>query len=98
MPHVHVHILPRSRTDFDGVNDRVYPALEDNEAGLKGDLADIQGEAEQAQTMSGAGAAPPTPVSARFVTPKEEDRRPRSLQEMEDEATWLAGLFVSPEQ
>ncbi len=96
MPHVHVHILPRSRTDFDGVNDRVYPALEENEAGLKGDLASVHGtkSVDGTSTRSDEQGR----VGTRFVTPKEEDRRPRSLREMEDEATWLAGLFVQPEQ
>jgi bis(5'-adenosyl)-triphosphatase len=95
VPHVHVHILPRSRTDFDGVNDRVYPALEDSEAKLQGDLAAAQGKSGD---ETSARSDEQRRVETRFVTPKEEDRRPRSLQEMEDEATWLAGLFVSPEQ
>lgn len=34
MPHVHVHILPRKWTDFEGNNDKVYPELERNEVEL----------------------------------------------------------------
>lgn len=38
VPHVHVHLIPRHSTDFDGDNDQIYPALERNEMGLKEDL------------------------------------------------------------
>jgi hypothetical protein len=55
----------------------MYPALEANEAGLKGVLDDAQaGKAKEA-----------------FKTPRDEDRIPRTEDEMASEAAWLAGFF-----
>jgi len=74
VPHVHVHLIPRKSTDFDGDNDRIYPALEDNEKELEGNLKSEERGSE-------------------WRTPKDEDRKPRSMEEMEKEAGWLQGLF-----
>ncbi|EJU02704.1 HIT-like protein [Dacryopinax primogenitus] len=78
VPHVHVHILPRRFTDFGGRNDAVYPALETNEAGLPGQL--------------GAGAGKAADEKGRLRMDNDE-REPRSMEEMEKEADWLRGLF-----
>ncbi len=74
VPHVHMHIIPRNITDFDGNNDEVYPRLEDNERALAGELQRSE-------------------RSAGMRIPKDEDRRPRSEEEMEAEAQWLAKSF-----
>ena len=76
VPHVHVHLIPRKSTDFDGDNDRIYPALEENEKELEGNLKSEERGSE-------------------WRTPKDEDRKPRSLEVMEKEAEWLRGLFTA---
>lgn len=73
MPHVHVHIIPRLASDFGGVTDNVYPALEQSERELAGDLRRSEARA--------------------WAVPKDEDRKPRTIEEMEKEALWLNGLL-----
>ena len=81
VPHVHIHILPRHEAGpYSDNKDDLYPALEANEEGLKGDL-----ENKERGERTGDGA--------RFEVPKDEDRRPRSLAEMEKEAEWLSTFF-----
>lgn len=72
VPHVHVHLIPRKSTDYGGDNDQIYPALEENEQGLK--------DALELKTSEWTGA-------------KDEDRKPRSMEEMEKEAAWLKGIL-----
>jgi bis(5'-adenosyl)-triphosphatase len=73
---VHIHILPRQRTDFGGDNDKIYPAIEATERGLVSELEGKDGR-----------------PSEGLKVPKDEDRKPRSLEVMEEEARWLSGLF-----
>ncbi|TXT04262.1 hypothetical protein VHUM_04260 [Vanrija humicola] len=93
VPHVHVHIIPRLRTDFGGKDtDKIYPLLERSEAGLGGDLAAGPGD--------GAPSAVFTPSATHddiggWDVPPDAERKPRSAREMEDEARWLAGLLAS---
>lgn len=82
---MHVHVLPRRLTDFDGVNDRVYDALE-------------EGEHELADKLAADEATQPQPPLSRHKGEKlkmdaDEDRVARGSEEMEKEATWLAGFF-----
>lgn len=81
MPHVHVHLIPRLPTDFEGDNDRIYPALEQNEAELN--FAMVSGTSGTSGT-SGSG----------WRVPKDEDRKPRGMDEMQAEAEWMAALFI----
>ena len=74
VPHVHVHLIPRKSTDYGGDVDQVYPALEENEKAMKGDMESERDE---------------------WKTAKDEDRKPRSMEEMEKEAEWLKGLFTA---
>lgn len=83
MPHVHVHLIPRRSTDFDGDNDRVYPAMETSEKGLKRDLQGREASGGAGQAGGGGG----------LNVPSDDERRPRSAEEMEKEAKWLAGFF-----
>ncbi|EIW69071.1 hypothetical protein TREMEDRAFT_31446, partial [Tremella mesenterica DSM 1558] len=85
VPHVHVHIIPRRPTDFKGDNDRIYPALETSELRLEHDLARAQQSTETPDESSS---------TAGWRIPKDEDRSPRTMEEMEREATRLAGLFT----
>ena len=115
MPHVHVHIIPRTSKDFGGDTDRVYPALEKSEKELKGDLKD-QAEGKTPETIAeaasrvassanGARESPETHREAAIAAarkkretegwqvPRDEDRVPRSQEEMQKEADWLRGLM-----
>lgn len=86
---MHVHILPRKTTTDFGEKDDVYPALEANEQ----DLAHTQARAE-AEAGSGARNAGP---GIKWEVQKDEDRHPRTGEEMEKEAVWLASFFSSGE-
>ncbi|CAE7059062.1 unnamed protein product [Rhizoctonia solani] len=77
VPHVHVHILPRRFTDFNGNNDQVYPILESAEARLPSQLKAATGEARV-----------PEPIKV-----DDEGRTPRTVEDMETEATRLRSLF-----
>ncbi|KAG9087170.1 hypothetical protein FRC07_012886, partial [Ceratobasidium sp. 392] len=79
LDHVHVHILPRRFTDFDGNNDQVYPILEEAEGRLP---AQLRAVTEKTKV--------PEPIKV-----DDEGRTPRTVEEMEKEATWLQSLFSS---
>jgi bis(5'-adenosyl)-triphosphatase len=83
VPHVHIHLIPRHTIDYDGDNDKIYPALEENEGELKSVL---RGSTEEQKGDTSA-------VKSRWQGVEEQDRKPRSVPEMETEAKWLAGLF-----
>lgn len=57
----------------------MYPALEASEEGLRADL-------EKKQAGSGSGGA-------KFAVPKDDERAPRTEEEMEKEAKWLETFF-----
>lgn len=82
VPHVHVHVLPRQLTDFDGVNDRVYDALEEGEHALADKLAAEEATKPQRR-----------PQGEKLKMDADEDRIARGPAEMEKEAAWLAGFF-----
>lgn len=90
MPHVHIHLIPRNPTDYDGKNDRIYPLLEQSEKQLHGDLknSDVPAANGKAEHDGQTKAQP-----GRWEVPKDEDRKPRSMEEMESEANWLASYF-----
>lgn len=98
MPHVHFHLLPRKlRGDrFASQNDEVYPALERAEGELPAQI--------QAATSAESSSSPGT-VNGRLVESGEpirmdadEDRKPRTMEEMIKEAEWLKGFFDSSEE
>ena len=94
MPHVHVHVLPRFRTDFAGNNDDIYPKLEQFEQELRGDLDISSSNADSPRSPSAhTQDTNETRVGRDWDVPKDEDRQPRSMEEMEKEARWLAGFF-----
>ncbi|CAB09779.1 Bis(5''-nucleosyl)-tetraphosphatase [asymmetrical] [Schizosaccharomyces pombe] len=88
VPHVHVHIIPRKKADF-SENDLVYSELEKNE----GNLASLYLTGNERY----AGDERP-PTSMRQAIPKDEDRKPRTLEEMEKEAQWLKGYFSEEQE
>lgn len=82
IPHVHFHILPRKfRGDFFSQRmDDIYPALEKSEASLPRSFLESRGASDHQHE--------PLRVDA------DESRPPRTLEEMEKEATWLRTLFA----
>jgi len=84
VPHFHIHVLPRRMQGdrFAGTrNDVVYTDLEKQEGGLPQDLA------LASASHTGSGSPEPLKVDA------EETREPRTLEDMEQEAKWLASFF-----
>lgn len=81
VPHVHIHILPRHTSGpFSEDKDAMYPALEASEERLGQDLEEQKAERDEA-------------VRKGMEVPKDEDRVPRTEDEMGKEAQWLAGFF-----
>ncbi|KAI0308356.1 diadenosine hydrolase [Multifurca ochricompacta] len=86
VPHVHFHILPRRLQGdrFTGSrSDDVYPELEKQESTLPQDLAST--------VYDNAVSPEPLRMDADVA------RKPRTLEGMEQEATWLAGFFEADE-
>ena len=83
VPHVHFHLLPRRLQGdrFGGSQpDAVYVELEKREGVLPQDIA-------TASSMSHTNTPEPLRMDA------DADREPRTLEDMEREAKWLAGFF-----
>jgi len=80
VPHVHVHILPRKEGDFKR-NDDIYEQLEVQHL----DKALADSEAAKAKTVAGAA-----PAETRGL---EEERTPRSAEDMAAEAASFRLLF-----
>ena len=78
VPHLHTHIIPRKHADMDdrGGNDAIYGALEGEEGDVGKHLKERDG---------GGGGRP------EFPKVNEEDRRPRTEEEMNVEAEMLRG-------
>lgn len=94
IPHVHFHIMPRGGAGdrFAGPrNDEIYPKLEENEQGLPEAFGRLraQGAAQTAAGVATSEAFQPIKMDA------EEERRPRTMEDMEREAAWLKTFFES---
>ena len=86
VPHVHFHILPRRLQGdlFAGSqNDAVYVELEKREGALPQDLAAASASVPRTDSRS------PEPLRVDA----DAARTPRTLEDMEQEARWLAGFF-----
>lgn len=93
MHHVHFHILPRKLHGdrFASRNDEIYPALERAEGELSAELASI------------VSSSPPTSPSTEknglvegtepLRMDADEDRKPRTMEEMIQETEWLKRFF-----
>lgn len=79
VPHVHAHVIPRCEGDMEerGGGDKLYEELE----GEEGDVGEHLRQAEGREKSGGRG---------RFPKVKDEERKPRSAEEMRKEAEWLA--------
>jgi len=96
VPHVHFHLLPRRLQGdrFTGSQqDAIYVELEKREGALLQDLR------LAASTTSGSHATavthPLSPEPLRMDA--DAEREPRTLEDMEQEAKWLAGFFEQSE-
>lgn len=95
---MHFHLLPRKlRGDrFATQNDEVYPALERAETALPADLAALTaqsaGSSQKTQTSGVVESAEPLRMDA------DEDRKPRTMEEMIQEAEWLKKFFAEVEE
>ncbi|OJK00913.1 hypothetical protein ASPACDRAFT_42413 [Aspergillus aculeatus ATCC 16872] len=87
VPHVHAHVIPRRARDLEarGGVDAVYELLE----GEEGDLNRIlEGRLEEREG-EGEGKGENGERRRKFPKVDNEDRHPRSLEEMETEARFL---------
>lgn len=74
VPHVHIHILPRCKGDFQK-NDEVYDAIDDASKAALPLMNSNDGETQ------------------KLSKDLDRERKPRTRQEMSDEATQLRSLF-----
>ena len=77
VPHVHAHVIPRKKADLDhlGGNDKIYEMMDGEEGDVGAHLQERDGR---------------TRKNYRMKVDADEDRRPRSEEELQTEATWLA--------
>ncbi|KAK5062772.1 hypothetical protein LTR84_004847 [Exophiala bonariae] len=82
VPHVHVHVIPRQAGDLDdrGGGDQIYEMMD----GEEGDLGKAFWEMQRARQARGE-------ERRDFAGGPDSDRKPRTEQEMSDEAEWLRG-------
>lgn len=88
MPHVHFHLLPRKQRGdrFEGNNDEVYPEIERATRTMPEQFQAANSAPSKARLDQGAE---PLKVDA------DEDRKPRTVNEMEVEAKWLQSFFTN---
>lgn len=79
VPHVHVHIIPRSAHDLDhqGGSDSIYNMMDGEPGNIGQAFMEMQHAREQRQNHREFSARP------------DADRHPRSEEEMHEEAEWL---------
>lgn len=84
VPHVHAHIIPRKKDDLEdkGGTDAIYAMMESDDANLSKQLAEKEAAA--------AASLAQDERRGRFPAVDNDSRKPRSDDEMRDEAEWLA--------
>ena len=84
VPHVHAHIIPRTKDDLadKGGTDAIYGMMESEDADLNRLL-----EAKERQAV---GNSVNDEKQSRFPAVDNDSRKPRSDEEMQREAEWLA--------
>ncbi|KAL6703875.1 Dinucleoside triphosphate hydrolase [Coniothyrium glycines] len=92
VPHVHAHIIPRSKDDLHhkGGTDAIYQMMESDDADLAKQL--------QAKERAAGADLAADDTRARFPAVDNDSRKPRSDEEMQSEAEWLAREMVKEEQ
>ncbi|KAH9869063.1 hypothetical protein J1614_008140 [Plenodomus biglobosus] len=91
VPHVHAHIIPRKKNDLEaqGGTDAIYGMMESEDADLNKQLK-AKEQAAQAQLAEDE-------KMGRFPAVDNDSRKPRSDEEMEREAQWLAEEMAKEE-
>ncbi len=97
---MHFHLLPRHLQGdrFSENNDAIYPELEQSEQGLSQHLraADAQaGARKQSDAECEGPVVDEHPLQLKVDA--DEDREPRSMEEMMAEAKWLKAFFSTEE-
>ncbi|CAO2652858.1 Nn.00g022690.m01.CDS01 [Neocucurbitaria sp. VM-36] len=92
VPHVHAHIIPRKKDDLEaqGGTDAIYGMMESEDADLNKQLK----EKERASKTD----LPEEEKRAHFPAVDNDTRKPRSDEEMQKEAEWLAEEMAKDEQ
>lgn len=92
VPHVHAHIIPRKRDDLKakGGTDAIYEMMESEDADLAKQLAQKE-KAAQAELAEDE-------KRGKFPAVDNDSRKPRSDEEMREEAEWLADEMAKEEQ
>lgn len=90
VPHVHAHIIPRKRDDLKsrGGTDAIYEMMESDDADLSRQLS----EKEAADASPAAHDKKP-----KFPAVDNDSRQPRSAEDMQQEAEWLAREMAKDE-
>jgi bis(5'-adenosyl)-triphosphatase len=84
VPHVHAHIIPRKKNDLEekGGTDAIYEMMESEDANLGKQLKDKE--------RSATAELSEDDKKGRFPAVDNDSRKPRSDEEMQKEAEWLA--------
>lgn len=92
VPHVHAHIIPRKKDDLEeqGGTDAIYGMMESEDADLNKQLK----EKERAARVDVAEDE----KKGHFPAVDNDSRKPRSDEEMQKEAEWLAEEMAKDEQ
>lgn len=92
VPHVHAHIIPRKKSDLDdrGGTDAIYGMMESEEGDLNRHLREKE-QAAQAELAEDE-------KRGKFPAVDNDSRQPRSDEEMQKEAEWLAQEMAKDEQ
>ncbi len=107
VPHLHFHLLPRKLHGdrFATNNDEVYPALERAEGALPNELQSVAGASSPSDTQSAGAPESPRESGGGLVEggvplqmDADDDRKPRTMEEMVQEAEWLKGFFTDVEE
>ena len=87
VPHVHIHIIPRSSDDLKdrGGGDRIYDMMDGEEGNIGTAFLEMQQLRSQRANHREFAAGP------------DADRRPRNENEMNEEAAWLRGEMAKDE-
>jgi bis(5'-adenosyl)-triphosphatase len=85
--HVHAHIIPRKKDDLEsrGGTDAIYEMMESEDADLGKQLEEREG-------------GPRAEERGKFPAVDNDSRQPRSDEEMQREAEWLAQEMAKEEQ
>lgn len=86
VPHVHAHIIPRRKDDLaeDGGTDAIYAKMESEDGNLGRQFQ------EKEKTKEEQGVETNDAKRGRFPAVDADNRQPRSEEEMQEEAQWLA--------